>query len=203
MARSASGHHRFDAPAQIASVGLRARYVLQPRVSQAGEAVQTVGVDRRARRHVLLDEGGHGGRLEVWDDRHPDPAGSAATPLDPHHDDGGFASFELTAAPHTRLWSTHPRVIDLDLTVQRLARRVDHRAPKLVQHHPRRFIPVQSQLSLEQEGRDAPFVRGGQIGRPEPHRQWRLRVVENRASRQRDLISARGALPSPVVHHRV
>ena len=40
----------------------------------------------------------------------------------------------------------------------------------------------------------------GQIGGPEPDCQGRFRVVENRPGRQRDLIAAGHALPSPVLH---
>ena len=105
-------------------------------------------------------------------------------------------ALQLAAASQPRLRTADPRVIDFHVAVQRLAGRVDHRAPQLVQQHPRRFVPSQAQLPLEQERRHAALVGHRQIGRPEPHRQRRLRVVENRAGRQRDLVSARRALPS-------
>lgn len=47
------------------------------------------------------------------------------------------------SSAQARLRSATSRVIDLDLAVQRVARRVDHRAPNLMQHHSGRFIPAQ------------------------------------------------------------
>ena len=48
---------------------LRARDMLEAGDRQAVELFQPVGVDRRARPHVLLDKGRQRGRLEVWDHR--------------------------------------------------------------------------------------------------------------------------------------
>ena len=119
--------------------------------------------------------------------------------LDGDQHQGGTAAFQLAAAAQPRLRAADPGVIDFDVAMQRLAGRVDHRAPQLVQQHPRRFVPPQPQLPLEQQGGHASLVGDGQIGRPEPDRQRRLRVVENRAGRQRDLVAARRALPSPML----
>ena len=49
----------------------------------------------------------------------------------------------------------------------------------------------------------APLVGDRQIGRPEPDGQRRLRVVEDRACGQRDLIPARRTLPPPMLLHAV
>ena len=114
--------------------------------------------------------------------------------------DRGFASFELATAPNARLLTADPGIVDLDLAVEPLARGVDHRPPQLVQEHPRRFVPPQAQLALQQQGRDAAFIGHGQIRRPEPHRQRGLRVVKDGPRRQRHLRSARHALPATLRH---
>ena len=101
----------------------------------------------------------------------------------------------LAAAPEAWLWPPDPGVVHFHVAMQRFARGVHHRAPELVQQHPRSFVPAQPQLSLEQERRNTALVRDREIRRPEPHRQRRLGVVKNRARRQRDLIAAGDTLP--------
>ncbi len=63
-----------------------------------------------------------------------------------------------------------PGVVDLDLTVERFARHIDHRSAELVKHHPGRFVAAQPQLALEQERRNTPLVGRHQVGGPEPQR---------------------------------
>ena len=80
---------------------------------------------------------------------------------------------------------------------------VHHRAPQFVQQQPRRFVPPPPHLPLKQEGRDAPLVGDCQIGRPEPHGERRLRVVENRPGGQRYLIPTRRTLPAPLLDQSI
>ena len=58
-------HCRRDPLSQGRPAGLHARDMAVARLSQAGELLQAVGEDRRARRDVLRDEGEQGGRFEV------------------------------------------------------------------------------------------------------------------------------------------
>lgn len=62
---SGQRYHRFCALPQVDPQRLRAGDVPEPGLGQARESLQAVGVNRRARRHVLLDEGVQGGRFEV------------------------------------------------------------------------------------------------------------------------------------------
>ena len=98
--------------------------------------------------------------------------------------------------PRGRPVTAPKRCHRLHVAVQGLPPHVHHRAPQFVQQQPRRFVPPQPHLPLEQEGRDAPLVGDCQIGRPEPHGEGRLRVVENRPGGQR-LIPTRRTLPAP------
>ena len=141
--------------------------------------------------------------LKSGNHRHAHAARFGATFLDGDQHQRGVAALQLAAPAQPGLRTADPRVIDLHLAVQRLASRIDHRAPQLVQQHPRRFVPTKAELPLEQQRRHAARVGHRQIRRPEPHRQRRLRVVENRARGQRDLVSARRALPPPVLLHAI
>jgi hypothetical protein len=170
---------------------------------QTGELLQAVRIDRRARRHVLLDEGRQCRRPEVGNHGHAHATRFGATFLDGDQHQRGVAALQLAAPAQPGLRTADPRVIDLHLAVQRLAGRSDPRAPQLVQQHPRRFVSTKAELPLEQESRHATRVGHRQVGRPEPHRQRRFRVVENRARGQRDLVPTRRALPPPVLLHAI
>src|SRR6266850_208346 len=111
--------------------------------------------------------------------------------------------FELSASAQTCLGSANPGVVDLHLSVERLARHIDHRSSELVEHHPRCFVSVESQLTLEQKRGDSTFVGRHQVRGPKPQRQRGSRVVQNRPGRQRHLIPAGGALPTSLSHHGI
>ena len=196
-------HHRGNTFAQFGPARLRSGNVLNVCCRNAPETFQAVGVNRRSRCDILLDEIHHRRLLEVPDHGHPDPTRGPAPFFDSHQNNGGFSPFELTTPPQAGLRTAYPGVVDLHFTMQRLTRRVNHRASQLVQQHPRGFVSAQPKLPLEQERRDAPFVGDDQIGRPEPHRKWRSCVVENRAGRQRSLVSARSALPPSMFQHPI
>ena len=196
MARSASGTADGIPFRRAARRGCARGDMAVARLSQAGKLLQAVGEDRRARRDVLRDKGEQGGRFEVGDDRHAGAPGPRPTPLDGDGHQRRCPPFQLPAPPQARLRTAHPRVIKFDLTVQGLARRVDHGAPQLVQEQPRGFIPTDGKLALEQERRHAAFVGRHQIRRPKPERQRRFRPVEHGAGRQRHLVVAPRALPT-------
>jgi hypothetical protein len=71
-----------------------------------------------------------------------------------------------------------------------------------VEQQPRGFVSSQVQLALQPQGRCASFVGHHQVTGPEPNRQRRLRVVENRPRRERYLMATSDALP-PTRGHRV
>ena len=162
-----------------------------------------VGVDRRSRTDVLLDEIDHRGLFEVRDHRHPNATGDATAVFNRRHHNRRLSAFELTTAPQAGLWPADPGVVDLHLAMQRLARRVDHGTPQLVQQHPCGFVPAESQLPLDQERRDPPRVGRHEIRGPEPHGLRHLRVVKNRSGRQGDLVLARDTSPASVFQHPI
>ena len=94
--------------------------MIEPRVLEAGEAPESVGVHRRARRDMLLDKGGHRGPFEVPKDAHSHAARAITPPLhgDQHRD--RVAAFKLAAASEARLRAPNPGVVHLDLPAQRL-----------------------------------------------------------------------------------
>jgi len=195
--------HRGDAPSQSAPDRLRSRDVSHPRSLQAFEPFQPVGIDRRTRRDVLLDEGEHRRLFEVGNDGHANPIRGLPPFLHCDQHDSGFSSLQLATAPQARLWSTDPGVVDFHVAAQRLTPHAHHRTTQLVQEHPRRFVASQSQLPLEQQRRDSSLIRHGQICGPEPDRQWHLCVVKHGTRRQRDLAPAGYALPASKLRQAV
>ena len=110
--------------------------------------------------------------------------------------DRRFPAFQLPTPAEPGLGAANPRVIQLDVSMQRFSAGVDHGPPELVEEQPRGFVSSQAQLPLQPQGRGASFVGDHQIAGPEPDRQRRFRVVKDRARRQRHLMAASGALPA-------
>ena len=196
-------YHRRGPLAQIGFQRLRARDVLVPCLLQPREALQTVSIDRGARSDIVLDEGAQRSRLKVWDHRHTQPPRRFAAFFNGHQDQGGSASLELTTTAQTCLGAANPSLIDLHLSTQWLARRVDHGSAQLVEHHPCRLISAQFQLALEQKRGNPTFIGRHQVRGPKPQRQGDSRVVENRPRDQRNLMPTCGALPESLSHHGI
>ena len=148
-----------------------------------------------------LDDAVHGGRCEIGQHSESDSPRPIITLFDGDQHGDRAAVFQLTTSGDARLRPANPGVIELDIAMERLAGRVDHGSSQFVEHHPGRFVASDSELTLDEQRRDTALVRGHQVGRPEPLRERRLRVVENRAGSQRDLMPALGALPAAVRDH--
>ena len=196
-------HHRLGTLTQIGSQRLRARDVLVSCVLQAREALQAIGVDRGARSDILFNEGAQCGRLNVWDHGHAQPPRRFAALFNGNQHQGSSAPLELSASAQSRLGCANPGVVDLHLPMEQLARHIDHRSAQLVEHHPRRFVSAQSQLTLEQKRGDPTFIGRHQIRCPKPQRQRDFRVVENRLRGQRHLMPTGGALPASLFRHGI
>src|ERR1044071_7448327 len=132
-------HHRLGPLAEIPSERLRARNMSIAGLTQPGELLQAVAIDRRARRDVLLDEGQQRRRLKIGDYRQPCTSRPGSALLDGDHHERRFSPLQLTTAAQARLRTSDPRVVDFDLAVQGLARQVDHGPPELVQEQPSRL----------------------------------------------------------------
>src|SRR5215211_1434811 len=168
---------------------------------QAGVAVPPVGVHDRA--------GGSGGLHEraervargILD--HPEPQATRAGPVNLNRDADERLLAARTTARAPLLQATEVELVDLNLALERLALGRDHRAPQLVQHHPRGLVTADSELALQLLGRDPRMMRGNQIGRPEPRPQRLAGAVHQRARRDRRLRAAALALPhQPAPMHR-
>src|SRR5512134_144967 len=169
---------------------------LQPSVGR-----QTVGVEGGARGDVRLNDGAQGGRGEIRQDDEADATRTVITPLNGDENGHRATVFQLTASRDARLRTANPGVVELDLAMEGLSSRVDHRSAQLVEHHPRRFVAPQAELALDQKRRDTAPIRGHQVRRPEPLSERSLRVVQNRPGRQRDLMPTVGALPAAMGNH--
>src|SRR5262249_19073978 len=116
---------------------------------------------------------------------------------------GRLSTFQLATASQSRLMPADPRVVNLNIAIERLARSVDHGTPQLVQQHPCGFVSTQPQLPLEEERRDAPLIGRHEIRSPEPDRQGKFGVVKNGPGREGDLVTTAGTAPTSVRPHRV
>ena len=129
----------------------------------------------------------------VVDDLHADAPGAGAADLNGHDDQCLDAL--LAATPEPRLVAADEALVDLDSPGERLPLGIDHGATQLVEHRPRRLVPLQPELALQLQGRDPRRRRGHQVGGPEPQMQRRTGSVKHRARGHRDLIPAGRALP--------
>jgi hypothetical protein len=196
-------HDRFCTRAKRSPQWLLEGDMIEPRLLEAGEAPQAIGVKGGAWRNLLFDQRRHRRRRKVSEDGHANSPRALAPSFHGDQYWHGVPTFQLSAASKPRLRPANPGVVDLDLTMQRLARHIDHGPPELVKHHPSGFIPSQSKLALKQERRDSARVGCHQVRRPKPVGQRSLRVVKNRPRRQRNLVPTGGALPTPIRHKGV
>jgi hypothetical protein len=196
-------HHRPGTLAERRAQRLFERDVVEPGLLKTGEASQAVGVDRGAGGDVLLNKRRHGARFEIGDDTHSDAASRLPSLFDRHQNRHRPPALQLSTATEAGLRPADPGVVDLHFAVERLAGRVDHRPPQLMEHHPRGFVPSQTELSLQQKRRDPPLVGRHQIGGPEPLRQRDFGVVQNRPGRQGYLMPASRAFPPSLCHEGV
>src|SRR6266851_339759 len=196
-------YHRRRALAQFGSQRLSARDVLEAKFLQASKAFEAIGMDGRARSNVLHDEAADRRRPEVWDDCHTGPPRSSSALLNGYHDECRAAPPELAAPADPGLGAANPGVVDFDLAVKRLARRIHRRSPELVQYHPSGFVTLKTKLVLEKQRRDASLAGRHQVGRPEPEGQRGLRIVKDCPRCQGHLVTTGGALPASSSHQRV
>src|SRR5216684_2135584 len=194
-------HHRRRALAQFGSQRLSARDVLE--FLQASKAFEAIGMNGRARSNVLRDEAADRRRPEVWNDCHKGTPRSSSALLNGYHDECRAAPLELAAPADPGLGAANPGVVDFDLAVKRLARRIHRRSPELVQYHPSGLVTLKTELVLEKQRRDASLVGRHQVGRPEPQGQRGLRIVKDGPRCQGDLVTTGGALPASSSHQRV
>src|ERR1017187_1521362 len=177
-------HYGLRAFLQLGSRGLTPGHMAKTSLLQSGEALEAVGVYDRARRHVLPQEPDEGSAPEIRDDRHARAPSRTATLLHRHHGEGGLPAPQLSASPQTSLGTPNPGIVHFHFPAQRLSGQVDHGLPQLVQHYPCRLVTPQTKLALQEKRRDATFIRGHEVSRPEPNRQRRFR--KNSGSRTAD-----------------
>ena len=192
-------HHRFGAFAHSRSQRLSACHVLKPSFWQSAEALEAVSVHRCPLGHVLLKEAGQRCAFEVWDNRHAAATRGTSAFLHGHENQRRFPTPELATSLQTRLSTPNPGLVYFHFSPQWLTRQVDHGPSELVEHHPRCFVPSESQLALEQQRRESAFIRGHQVGRPEPGRHGSFGVMKNRPGRQRYLTATDSTLPALLV----
>ena len=193
-------HRGLRAFVQVRSRRLRAGHMAESSFVQSTKAPEAVGVNARTRCYVLSQERDEGFASEIRDDRHASASGRATALLHRDHDEGGLPAPQLSASPQTPLDTSNPGVVQFHFPAQRLAGQVDHGLPQLVQDHPRCLVTSQTQLALQEKRRDAAFIRGHEVGRPEPNGQRRFRVMQNRSCRKGHLIPTTCALPALRFH---
>jgi len=193
-------HDRRDSPAQGRSDRLRLRDMAIAFYRRGAKTRQAVGVQRRAGCDMSREERLEGARAEIRDDRHTHPARDVAAFFDGDQHQRGFPAFQLPTPAEPGLRAANPGVIQLDVSLQRFSGDVDHGPSEFVKEQPSRFVSWQAQLPLQPQGRSASFVGDHQVAGPEPDRQRRFRVVEDRARRERHLMAASDALPASRGH---
>src|SRR5271170_3942823 len=167
---------------------------------QAGETLETVGIDSGNGCNVLGQEWDYCRRLEVGNHRHPDSAGGFSAFFHSHQDKRRLPVFELATSSESSLLAANPRIINLYLATKGFAGRIHHRPTKFVKHHPHRLVAGEAEMPLQKQGRYSTFVSGHQICRPEPRGEGNLCPMKDGPGCQRNLVPALGALTAPLLH---
>lgn len=134
--------------------------MFQPSFRETLKAFESIRIDSRARRNVLLEKGDDGLGLEIGDHFHSDAPRSSATLFHRDQNERRSSPLELPASAETGLLAANPRFINLYLAVQRLPRYIHHGPAELVKHHPSGLVTGQTELPLYQQGRHTTLVGG-------------------------------------------
>ncbi len=104
-------------------------------------------------------------------------------------DDENFASLER-AGEVVIGTKGHLGLVDLDDAFQRIAVRIDHRAPQLLLQQPSGLVGADPQLPHQLPRRHPVGMRRHQMGRPEPHGQRQFGSMHHRTGSRRRLVAA-------------
>ena len=181
---------------------LRRRPMVIPALLERGVALPAVRPNRAPSGHRGFDEPNERRARHVGHDPESDSAGATATNFHRGHDDRLPAVAPPTAGT-ALLRAAEIGLVHFDDTGDAVAVGSDHCATELLQHDPRRFIPSQTELSLELQRGEPRRVRGHQIGRPEPVAQSHARPMHHGPRRNRNLVATGSALQQHPARHRI
>ena len=151
---------RLPAFPEVGPQRLSSGNMFQPSFRETLKAFESIRIDSRARRNVLLEKGDDGLGLEIGDHFHSDAPRSSATLFHRDQNERRSSPLELPASAETGLLAANPRFINLYLAVQRLPRYIHHGPAELVKHHPSGLVTGQTELPLYQQGRHTTLVGG-------------------------------------------
>ena len=174
--------------------------MLKARLNETGETFEAVRVDGRTGCYVPREERDYRAGLKVGNHIHANSTGSSTSPFYSHQNESRSSLLELAAPLQPGLLPTNPRVINLYLAVQGFPSGIHHCPAEFVQHHPRRLVPGQTELTLHKQGRYSTLVRGYQIRRPKPVGQRNLGPVKDGPGCDRNLVTTLGALATALIH---
>src|SRR5215469_3431620 len=83
-------------------------------------------------------------------------------------------------------------LVNLDPAFETIPPWANHGGAKLVKPQPRRLVAAQPQDSLQSEGTRPRLLAGDRPYSFEPHSQWFVRLLEQRASRDRGFVTTAG-----------
>ena len=166
-----------------------------------------VGDQRRAWRDVGLDEGMDVRRVVAGNGGEPDAPRQGVEVLPPESlgflrfpggpvdhfdstDDDDLAGLQRDVGIGGGGAERHLGLVHLDHALQRIAVRIDHRAPQLLRQQPGGLVGAEAQLPHQLLRRHAVGVGRHQVGGPEPRRQRQFGPVHDRPCRRRSLPSA-------------
>jgi len=161
------------------------------------EAIQLVvslpfiGTNHTGRCHSLLDSWFQTSSRSIRYSLKPNPANVVSIHLCCYYHKC-LALGSTTTSP--RLLPANVGLINLDRAREPISSRPDHRAPKLMQPCPGRFITPQSQNPLQSLRAGPIFLTGYPPNRSEPHRQRQPRPIKDGSRLYRNLILTSGAL---------
>src|SRR5215472_889712 len=174
--------------------------MLKARLSETCVTFESVCVEGRTGCNVPHHDRDYRAGLEVANHIHANSTGSSTTLFHGHQNESRSSLLELTTPLQPGLLPTNPRIINLHLAVQGFPSGIHHCPAEFVQHHPRRLIPGQTELTLQKQGGHPTLVRGYQVRCPEPVGQWNLGPVKDGPSCHRNLVPTFGALVTALVH---
>ena len=157
-------------------------------VDHARKTVQSVAEYIGARQEIRSRPSGHGVEREA---RHLRHLHLERVPLGAERDGRDERDLVWRSAPDgPGPLAAEVRVVNLDITLQRMGRVTrGHGSHDLLVHQPRSAV-AHAEMAHQRQGRQAGFRLADQVHRQEPQSQRQLRTVHHRPSRQRRLVAA-------------
>ena len=188
----------MDSRQQMDAWGLAALDLPIVQVSRQTKVdIESIGPNHAARLHALPNESMQAFLGQIGHPPQPNSTNSLAVGFGGNHKQGLVLR---QAAYHPFFLAAPVGLVDLDQAMKTIPARSNHRSPQLVQQSPSRLVAAQPENPLQPKSTDTVLLGSDMPHRPEPGRQRKMTVLEDRTGSHRNLAAALPTEPQATLH---